>query len=118
MIAIPNPPTNKENPLIIHPPNFIFNIIHQKSVKPEKTFMKNYPFHLLSPLDSLLVFVLFQPYTPHITPLLGFKTITFTKDSLLSPYNCLRKLTGIKAEVIAFAKQRTCFFNTPITVKR
>jgi hypothetical protein len=37
ILAIPNPPTNKENPLIIHPPNFMFNIIPSiKSVKPEK----------------------------------------------------------------------------------
>jgi hypothetical protein len=95
-------PTNKENPLIIHPPNFMFNIIPSiKSVKPEK-HLWNYPFHLLSPLDSLLIFAISALYAPISTPLLGFKTITFTKDSLLSPYNCLRKLTGIKLKYHRF----------------
>jgi hypothetical protein len=54
--------------------------------------------------------VLFQPYAPISTPLLGFKTITFTKDSLLSPYNCLRKLTGIKLKYHRFPKQRRTLF--------
>jgi hypothetical protein len=87
----------------------MFNIIPSiKSVKPENTFMKKLSISPAFTLDSLLIFVLFQPYTlPPISPLLGFKTITFTKDSLLSPYNCLRKLTGIKVYII---KQRRTLF--------
>jgi hypothetical protein len=64
--------TNKENPLIIHPPNFMFNIIPSiKSVKPEKTW-RNYPFHLLSPLDSLLILCYFSLIRSHIDTLVGF----------------------------------------------
>jgi hypothetical protein len=54
----------------------------------------------ISPAFTPIVsnFVLFQPIRSHIDTPLGFKTITFTKDSLLSPYNCLR-VNRNKAEV-------------------